>query len=113
LFKRIITTVSKYLRPKISEDNKKALKESEPLQGIEGFQGVIEKILFVIDPRQPRPMEKVLSEEFMPHPFHFRRLSEKAVAAHVEVETFIALGPGEATYNISLFNNYRADIALG
>ncbi|HEU0047868.1 MAG TPA: hypothetical protein VFQ43_09725, partial [Nitrososphaera sp.] len=102
-----------YLPPQITEDNKKALKEPEPLEGIEGFQGVIEKFLFIIDPRQPGPTEKVFSEDFMPHPFHFRRLSEKPVAAHVEVETFIALGSGEATYDVSLFNDYRADIALG
>ena len=113
MFERILTPIGKYLPPQITEDNEKALKESKPLERIERFKRVIEKFLFVVDPRQPRPMEKVLSQDFMPHPFHFRRLSEKAVAAHVEVETFIALGPGEATYDISLFNNYGADIALG
>src|SRR2546426_5028664 len=63
--------------------------------------------------RPPRSTLFPYTTLFRSHPFDFRRFSEKTVAAHVKVETFIALGPGEATYHISFLDDDRVDIVLG
>src|SRR5262249_20441223 len=50
----------------------------------------------IVDARQPRTQQQLVAEELLPQPVHVAPLRVEAVAAHVEMETLVVLGPRDS-----------------
>jgi hypothetical protein len=57
----------------------------------------VEKLAAVVDAAQPRPSDKLISENLLPEGVDFAALGKKAVSADVETVSFVLIGPAYPT----------------
>ena len=74
-------------------------------QRVERLQRISVEFAAIIDPAQARAQEEVVLADFMPQIVDFLHLGEEAVAANVEAETLVDLGPGDPADVIAFFEN--------
>ncbi|EEF23573.1 conserved hypothetical protein [Ricinus communis] len=67
-------------------------------QRIEGAQGVIVELFFVVDPAHPRALDESLGQDVIPQVDDFLRFRKKAMSADIEPESVVLDRPADTTH---------------